>query len=345
VALDEPVTETAVKLARLRAWMAERGVGSLHLRRSANVAWLSGGARSWIDTATDGGVASLLVTRDRQLLRTNDIERPRLRDEEPLGEFEVVSGPWYDDPRPIDGPVVDDRDLDASAWWTPLVPEEVARYRRLGADVGAALLPVAESVRPGHTEHAVAGEIARAMWAIGAVPIVIQVAADARAERYRHALPTDTRIERTVLFGLCARRDGLIVSASRMVAFGPVAPTLQPKVDAVAAIEAAAVAATRPGVTLGAVFEAIQRAYAEVGYTDAWRDHHQGGPCSYAPRDTVARPGHPERIVAPRAFAWNPTVPGAKSEDTVLCLETGCEVISRTPGWPRTAVGNDVLRR
>jgi hypothetical protein len=34
------------------------------------------------------------------------------------------------------------------------------------------------------------------------------------------------------------------------------------------------------------------------------------------------------------AFAWNPTIQGAKSEDTVLVTENGFEVLTATGEWP-----------
>jgi hypothetical protein len=38
------------------------------------------------------------------------------------------------------------------------------------------------------------------------------------------------------------------------------------------------------------------------------------------------------------AYAWNPTVQGAKSEDTVLVTDDGFEVLTDTGQWPATVV-------
>ena len=40
-----------------------------------------------------------------------------------------------------------------------------------------------------------------------------------------------------------------------------------------------------------------------------------------------------------QAFAWNPTAPGAKVEDTVLVRADGIEVLTVDPRWPTTSVG------
>jgi antitoxin VapB len=333
------MTERAAKLGRLRGWMAERGIAAVHLTRARDIAWLTGGARTWIDIATDGGIAALWITAGEAVLLTNNIEAPRLADEEPLDGFEVRAPLWFATAE-LPGTAV--RDPDLTPLWAPLHPAEVARFQALGADVGAALLATAQGLVPGRTEHEIAGELARAIYAIGAVPTVVQVAADDRAHRYRHALPTDARAQRTVLFGVCARRHGLIASASRMVSFGPADPALRHRAEAVAAVEAAAHEATRRGASLGAIFARIQEAYAAAGFDGEWRNHHQGGPCSYAARDTLAVPGAVEPVRAPQAFAWNPTVPGAKSEDTVLCSDDGCALLTRG-GWPQGPIGNDIL--
>src|SRR5687768_18374744 len=56
--------EIEEKLERVRALMASRKLGAIRLRRISSFAWATGGADSAINTATDFGVAELLVTRD-----------------------------------------------------------------------------------------------------------------------------------------------------------------------------------------------------------------------------------------------------------------------------------------
>jgi len=102
----------------------------------------------------------------------------------------------------------------------------------------------------------------------------------------------------------------------------------------VCTVDAALIAATRPGVTLGAIFAEAQAAYQAVGFADQWRFHHQGGSCGYLPREVKAAPGEPTVALADQAFAWNPTIAGTKSEDTILCRESGGELLAEPTDWP-----------
>jgi hypothetical protein len=42
-----------------------------------------------------------------------------------------------------------------------------------------------------------------------------------------------------------------------------------------------------------------------------------------------------------QAFAWNPSVRGSKSEDTILVTETGPEILTNWPEWPALDVTVD----
>ena len=54
-------------------------------------------------------------------------------------------------------------------------------------------------------------------------------------------------------------------------------------------------------------------------------------------------------VVENQAFAWNPSITGAKSEDTVLCTPGGVEVLTaHSQEWPsvmgKTADGHTLRR-
>jgi antitoxin VapB len=100
---------------------------------------------------------------------------------------------------------------------------------------------------------------------------------------------------------------------------------------------------SRPGAVAGDIFAKAQQAYAYAGYPDEWQLHHQGGATGYAGREYRAGPGSPEVVAEWQAFAWNPSITGTKSEDTVLVSsEPGheLEVLTTTPDstWPTVTV-------
>jgi antitoxin VapB len=113
---------------------------------------------------------------------------------------------------------------------------------------------------------------------------------------------------------------------------------LRRKSEAVAQVDAAFITATRPGRTLGEIFEVAQGAYAKTGFADEWQLHHQGGPAGFEPREYVAVPGSTDVVVAGQTYAWNPSITGAKSEDTVLVGEDSNEVLTTIPDWPMLSV-------
>ena len=102
-------------------------------------------------------------------------------------------------------------------------------------------------------------------------------------------------------------------------------------------VDACAIAQTRPGHTLASVWAALQKAYTHIGHPQAWHGLHQGGPCSYAPRDALLLPDAQGEVQPMQAFAWNPSIPGAKSEDTLLCTPQACELLTLGP-WPTQSI-------
>jgi Xaa-Pro aminopeptidase len=73
--------EYANKRERLQRLLVQHNADAVWLSQTANVAWLSGGNRSYIDAATDYGIASLLITPEQRFVLTNTIEGERLRNE------------------------------------------------------------------------------------------------------------------------------------------------------------------------------------------------------------------------------------------------------------------------
>src|SRR5215212_5407774 len=80
----------------LRELMERMGLEALLLRRSTNFAWYTGGADNRVDHASPLGVADVLLTLDAEYIFTNNIEAPRMREEQ-TPDFDIIEHPWYAD--------------------------------------------------------------------------------------------------------------------------------------------------------------------------------------------------------------------------------------------------------
>ena len=219
-----------------------------------------------------------------------------------------------------------------------LLPAERARYATLGADIARALTATLREARPEHRERTLAGELARAVVAAGAEPVVILVSGAERLA-WRHPLPTDAPLGRRAMAVVGARRHGLVVNLTRWVRFGAAHPGETDAAARLLEVEADAFAATRPGRTLAEALADIRDAYPRHGFdAEEWTRHHQGGPTGYLGRDPKATPATLDTIHAGQAFAWNPSAPAAKVEDTVIVDLDGVRVLTVAGDWPTTTV-------
>ena len=355
-------TELGTKLGRIRHLLDAFDLDAILLRRTDNFAWATCGADSHINTADSMGVASLLVTKADHFLVTNNIEATRLMQEEKLSEqgWELQVSPWYEGDDKL-AKLTSGMKLGADTCFheaidlshkiatlrAQLTTEESNRYRELGKSCARGMRQAIDSVKPGMSEHEIAGILAQSVESKGVQVVVNLVATDERIFSYRHPLPTDEKLQKYAMLVLCGRKWGLICSVTRFVHFGTLPDGLRSKAELVAHIDAEMIAATRPGKTLGDVFSCAQETYAETGFPNEWQLHHQGGSAGYAPREVTATPALSEPILVGQAFAWNPSITGTKSEDTILVGESSNEIITKMEGWPSIdiQVGEQVIQR
>ena len=67
----------------------------------------------------------------------------------------------------------------------------------------------------------------------------------------------------------------------------------------------------------------------------------------YAPREIIATSALTESILIGQAFAWNPSITGVKSEDTILVGEHTNEILTEMTDWPTIdiQIGDQIIRR
>src|SRR5687768_13752227 len=360
------LAEYRPKQAALRAFLDARGVDAVLLWERGNFAWITCGGDNRIPDNTETGVAGLLATREARICLADTIEAPRMRDEELAGTgIEVVDFPWHDEAasrrrvlellgdlklapervaadvdRPPAGFARLPREFNGLRW--RLTPQEMDRYRECGARASGAVESAALAIEPGMSEHEIGAVLDHFVRAAGLVPNVNLIASDERIFRFRHPIATAKELERYAMLVTCASLGGLICSLTRFVHFGPLPEELKRKQQATADIDTAVNFATRPDRALGEIFADLQQAYASAGFAEEWKLHHQGGPTGYANRERVAVPGDETRVLENQAYAWNPSITGSKSEDTILVTAEGFEVLTgHSADWP-TVTGHAV---
>jgi Xaa-Pro aminopeptidase len=278
-------------------------------------------------------VASVLVTRDRSIVLTTNIEADRIATEEIAGlALPVESYDWFADggaravaAARVPGQLLTDADLadEIVPVRSILSPLEHARMSWLGGRVRDALDQALEGVEIDEPEDFLAADATMILGDAGVRAPVVLVAADDRIDRFRHPLPTRQCIQRRVMLVLVGERWGLHVAATAFRELEPPTPELKRRRRQVERVMKAMVDATREGATLGSVFAATQAAYRAAGFPDEWRLHHQGGSIGYSSRERIAVPDDPTPIRAGMAFAWNPSITGTKVETTFILGERG----------------------
>jgi len=343
--------EILEKEGRVRDFLRSKGLKALLLKRQANFSWVTCGGLNLVGITTELGATSLLITEDAKYAICNNIEAPRMVEEERLEKqgFALKSFPWYEDREiPIlkelagDGPV----GCDVPFPNTIMVAEEVARlrysltagererYRWLGEKVSLALEKTLRETKRGEKESEVVGRLCREIWKDRIDPAGLMAAADERMFRFRHPIPSEKRVEKYLMVSINARKWGLVVCLTRFVHFGKLPASLKEKYEANVFIDCTLMAHTRPGVAAREVLRKGIEAYREKGYPEEWQLHHQGGSIGYVPRDYRVSFKTPDLIQEHQGFAWNPSITGTKSEDTILATKKGPKMITHPILYP-----------
>lgn len=342
--------------------LASENLGGVLLNSQPNFSWLTAGGLNGIDQSREPGSCALLIRDDgKRFILANRIEMPRLLAEELDAEdFEPIEFPWEDEKATPDfladraqtllrenGRLGSDTPLSKKASMIEhllapcryqLTEPEIERFRSLAHDASLAIGSMIRTIKPGERELDIARQAADALGSFEINAIVNLVAADERLQKYRHPIPTRNIWKNVLMIVVCARRQGLIASLTRLVSASTVTSELQRRIGAVARVNAELMAATRPGTTGAQLYNVAARAYAEAGFAGEERRHHQGGACGYRTRDWVAHPRCQDVVRSNQAFAWNPSVSGAKTEETCIAFDEGVEVISRSPDWPQISI-------
>ena len=370
--------EIVEKKRRVRVLLEALGLDAIYLKKSANFSWVTGGGYNIVGMATEIGVAGALITKKHEYIVCSNIEALRMEREERLIEegYEIVTFPWNEDQeaaivhslaagapgtgKPGSGTLrtgILGADhafpdaIDISAKLNPirysLTSWEVERYRKQALDTARIAEETALTIQPGDTEMEVVGRLSERLWKAGMDFIIAFCAADERISLYRHPIATDKKIGKRAMISVNSRKRGLIVSITRFIQFGKLPAELGKLYEDNVYVDTAMMAATIPGRPAVEVYAAALRAYAEKGYPDEYKLHHQGGSIGYFGRDYKITARTKEIIQENQAFTWNPSITGMKSEDTMLATSRGPIVLSEPVIFPELRMERDgyVFRR
>ena len=340
------VEEFSEKLAKIRHLMQQQNVDGVLVGQQVNLFWLTG-ARPYVNMFGDKGCFDILVTHENAYLVSNNIELARLQQEELQQlNLESLQYNWWDGDisrlveqvKPAAVIVTEAGLAGFSSLRYTLCTPEVERYRDTSLSVAKAVEQAALQIEIGQSEQEIANLIRQNCNRYGVSAFVTLVGTDERIFKYRHPLPTEKKLERYALLAVSGRKHGLYASITRMVHFGQPSPEIMQKHQAVQAVDAAFILSTQVGASVAQAFQAGITAYAANGYAEQWQYHHQGGLAGYQSREFRGTANCPEIIQAQQVFAWNPTIAGAKSEDTVLITEQGPEILTKSSFYPSRIV-------
>jgi len=353
------------KIIALRQYMITDDLKGIYISKQEHFAWITAGGDNIVTRFVEDGVCAIFITLEGQYFICNNIETQRFKDEELLDQlgFEERSMWWFenrtmefindligeDSPFAADIPL--DRASDANevlrSMEMVLADNEIGRYLHLGKVYSKTIESFMTTIEPGDSEIEIAGRLGAKMWENGLEPVLFLVVADDRIYKYRHPIPTEKKLEKYLMISCNARYKGLVTKITRFVHFGKIPADLQEQYNKTVSIENAMAAVTKPGVDDIVPFKLAKKMYADFGYPDMWKVHHQGGPQSYTNGFYLITDDNHRIIQLHQCYGYNPSITGTKTEDGFIVTEEGPLFITYPVSFPAikdTIDGVDYLR-
>lgn len=344
--------EIDIKVKRLQDAMQDTGLDAVMITKSNNFAWITAGASNIITRYSEVGATTVVVTKEgARYILLNVIEEPRVREEEHIEElgFEVKTQPWYENHnlefvKEITGNGVYGSDIpfpgasDAGhlieTCQYSLTDNDIARYLYLGETFSRALEECLSEVRPGDMELDIAGRINEKLWKYDIDPVLFLVAGDERINKYRHCIPTGNCIRERLMVSCNGRYKGLVTKTTRFVTFKKDAAFLE-QYAATLDIENQMIGATVAGTDDIVPHRLAKELYAQKGYPEMWRVHHQGGPQGYSNGYYLVTEEKHGIIQKNQCYCYNPSITGTKTEDGFIVTDEGPVMITKPVLFPK----------
>jgi Xaa-Pro aminopeptidase len=345
--------DVAIKQQRVAEFLEDEGYDAVLFNRQDSFAWFTAGGDSGSGVAAEIGQVALFVTADQRCVLATNAESGRTFEEEVAGlGFQLKECRW-DEPRDrLIEDICRGRKVasDTGICGTTneleklrrlritLTELERQRFRELGRAVTHAVEATCRNIRPGETEHEVAGELSHRLIRHGITPLTMFVAGEERSEQFRLAPHKAQPIRRRVTISVSARRHGLCASTTRTVCFGQVDRDFMARYNICAMIDATCIFFSQPGELSADVLRRAKRIYEKSGVAHEWVLAPQGGVTGFSPCELLIVPASQFRFRGGMAVYWSPSVGPARSGDTVLLHEKGFEILTPTQQWPSVVV-------
>ncbi len=348
--------EIDIKVERVVRLLEAEGLDALYLARQANFAWITAGGSGVVTMCTEDSVATVLITRDgRRYVFADVVEAPRMKEEQHMEElgFEILTQQWFENRKQdylkkivgsldkIGSDVIysDTKMIQSKInplRWS-LTENEICRYQYLGDSMSEALEKYLATVKPGMTEFEIAGGVAGALWPQGIDQVLFLVASDDRIRKHRHPIPTDKKLEKSLMVSCNGRYKGFITTTTRMVYFGTPPAELLHWYDVANEIENRMIEATRPGVDDLVPHLLGKQLYKDMGCEEMYYSHYQGGPQGYYNREYSTNESCHNITQVNECYCYNPVAPGVKSEDAFIATAEGPLMITKPKSFPKIA--------
>jgi Xaa-Pro dipeptidase len=358
--MEDLLSEYNLKKDRLFEYMDKKNIGGLLLAKRSNYAWLMCGRTNRIVDTSESGGAILLLCRDRLYLVTTNIELERMKNEE-SNDFNFLKFIQYDwfEPQGLENKISEIIDLNKIRQDFPILPNirlsdpdlekvkycltdnEKERYCRLGNISSECVTKTCSEIKPGMTEFQVHGILSQHLLSEGIIPALILVGSDERLFNYRHPISTCKKIDKYVMVVTSAMKWGLNAALSRIVHFGKPSNEIITARDIITYIDSEMILSSRSGVKYSDILKTEIKNFEKYKLKNEWKNHHQGGPIGYEGRYFCVSQDNDEFIANNHAIAWNPSMRGFKSEDTIIVEENNNGIITQDNNWPMIKVETD----
>ncbi|MCX6383512.1 MAG: M24 family metallopeptidase [Actinobacteria bacterium] len=359
--MESLLEEFELKKKRLTDYMYKKNIEAVLLTKKSNYYWLICSCRNQVVDYSELGASSLLFYNDRLFLITTNIEINRMMEEETnkFDFIEPVPYNWYEnddfekkiekiiDLKKIfqDSPLLKsasllDKDFDELKFC--LTNGEKDRYSILGKTTAECMTDTCKCVEQTMNEYEVQALLSEKLISNGIMPWIILIASDQRIFKYRHPIPTNKKVDKYVMVVVGALKGGLIACCTRFLYFGEPSRQVLKARDIINKIDAEMILSSRPGIRYSEIFKKEIDNFNLFGLKDEWHNHHQGGPLGYEGRYFLVNSKTDETIKKSNAIAWNPSMSGFKSEDTIIVEKDSNKIITLDEKWPMIKVETEI---